>query len=136
MRDTAFQMSTAELGRRTSVERPRFILGVSKNLYKTYKISHTCRVAAETSEHILQICQNYRTLGREVWSSPLQTCRPNSGKTLKSWKRPPASSIIHEEGLNMLNMRSRRSPSRLVGWLNFNVSFQLQDYIRDGAWDN
>ncbi|GFR61805.1 hypothetical protein ElyMa_003567200, partial [Elysia marginata] len=53
---------------------------------------------------------NYRTLGREAWRSPLQTSRPNSGKTLKSWKRPPASSIIHQTGLNMLNMKSKKKP--------------------------
>ncbi|GFR81720.1 hypothetical protein ElyMa_002347100 [Elysia marginata] len=48
-------------------------------LYKTHKICHnnlcSCGEAAETVEHVLQDCQNYRMHRQAVWSSPtdLQT---------------------------------------------------------------
>ncbi|GFR86721.1 hypothetical protein ElyMa_006060400 [Elysia marginata] len=46
------------------------------HMYNTYKIGHTdlysCREAAETAEHILQDCQNYRTLRQAIFSSPTE----------------------------------------------------------------
>ncbi|GFS19346.1 retrovirus-related Pol polyprotein from type-1 retrotransposable element R1 2 [Elysia marginata] len=72
------------------------------HLYKTYNIGHTdlclCGEAAETVEHVVQDCQNYRKLRQAVWSKPtdLQT---------KAWgtaeEMGKTNSFIHQMGVTI-----------------------------------